>query len=130
MNKFITCILILSSFSPRAVADQAIQIKAGEPAKFDGILMDQEKSNKVKIGLDERDLFEQIVNSQTKSIQLLKDNNTYSENKVNLLLTQNDSLAERLQASQGLNNWERIGLVVLGIAMTCGAGLAIRSLSK
>lgn len=92
--------------------------------------MDQEKSNLIKNQLQERDLFEKIIASQTTSINLLRQNGEYSEKKVGLLLDQNDKLAERLQSAQGLNNWERLGLVVLGIAMTVGAGYAIKQVTK
>lgn len=128
--KKIIALLVLLAFIPRAVADQATALEKGQPAPYAGVLLDTEKANKTKIGLQERDLFEQIVNSQTKSIELLKQNNTYAENKVNLLLTQNDKLAEQLQSSQSFNTFERIGLIVLGVALTVGAGYALKGISK
>lgn len=131
VKKFLLIKLIYTlALFPRALADTATPVEKNQPAPYAGILMDQEKSNSVKIGLQERDLFEQIVTSQTKSIELLKQNNTYSENKVNILLEQNDKLSERLQNAQSLSTFEKVGLFVLGIAATVGAGLALKSISK
>lgn len=123
-------LLIFSTTVRSSFADQAISLNKGDAAPFSGVLMDQEKSNLIKNQLQERDLFEKIIASQTTSINLLRQNGEYSEKKVGLLLDQNDKLAERLQSAQGLNNWERLGLVVLGIAMTVGAGYAIKQVTK
>lgn len=115
---------------PTALADTSVALDKDQKAPFAGILMDQEKANSVKIGLLERDLYKELSESQNRSIGLLKQNMTYSEDKVNKLLEQNDKLSERLQSAQGMNTWERIGFFVLGIAATVGAGLAIRSISR
>jgi hypothetical protein len=123
-------LLISLILAPRSSADQAVGIDKGQPAPFSGVLMDQEKANAVKIGLQERDLYKQIVDSQSRSLDLLKQNNTYAENKVNLLLEQNDKLAERLQSAQSLNNWERVGLVILGMAFVLGGAYAVKGISK
>ena len=115
---------------PCALADQAVGLDKDQKAPFAGVLLDAEKANSVKVGLQELDLYKAITESQAKSIDLLKQNESYNQNKVNILLEQNDKLAESLRSSQSLNSWERIGLVLLGVAVTVGAGVAIRSATK
>lgn len=123
--------LISLTILPRkSNADQLIPIKKGEVAAFDGALADVERLNTIKSGLQERDLYKQITESQQKSIDLLKQNDSYSETKVTMLLKQNDDLEKSLQSSQSMNSWEKIGLVTLGVLMTVGAGVAARNLLK
>ena len=115
---------------PCALANQSIPLKSGERAPVDGVLMDAEAANQVKTGLLERDLYKELSDSQTHSIDLLKQNMIYSEDKVNKLLDQNDKLSEQLKNSQSFTNLERIGLVLLGIVITVGAGVALKSVAK
>ncbi len=122
-------LLSLALYSP-ALADTSVALDQNQKAPFAGVLMDPEAANKVKAGLLERDLYKEITESQTHSIDLLKQNVSYSEDKVNKLLEQNDKLSERLQSAQSTSTFEKVGLFVLGIAATIGAGLAIKSISK
>lgn len=85
-----------------------------------------EKAKDVRNRLIDNETNLKINESLSKSIELYKSNDQIQQNKVNLLLEQNDVLAKRLNESQSLNNWERFGLFVLGIAATVGAGIAIR----
>jgi hypothetical protein len=129
-KKILLLTLLFSLAYPPALADQAVPLDKDQKAPFAGVLMDPEKANSVKVGLQERDLFEEITKSQAHSIDLLKSNNALNEDKVNKLLEQNDKLSESLRSAQSLNNWERIGLVVLGVVMTAAAGYAIKQVAK
>ncbi len=122
-------LLSLLFYSP-ALANTSVALDKDQKAPFAGVLMDPEMANSVKSGLLERDLYKEITESQAHSIDLLKQNSTYSEDKVTKLLAQNDKLSEQLQSAQSLNTWEKVGLVLLGVAVTVGAGVALRAASK
>ncbi len=130
MRSFKTLIIISLIFSNSCFADKAIEMKENDKAPFAGVLMDPEMANSVKSGLLERDLYKEITESQAHSIDLLKQNNTYEEEKVQKLLTQNDLLSERLQSAQSMSTFEKVGLFVLGVAVTIGAGIMVRNVSK
>lgn len=131
MNKIVKSFIIIKliesiALYPVALGNEAVEIRKGETAKFDGVLLDVEKSQQVKIGLQERDIFKQIVDSQAKSIDLLKQNDSYNDQKVSKLLEQNDKISEQLRSAQGMNTLERIGLFTLGVIATVGAGLIVK----
>lgn len=85
-----------------------------------------EKAKSTRDKLIDLQTTEKINESLNKSLDLYKSNEQIQQNKINLLLEQNDKLALRLGESQSLNNWEKFGLFVLGIAATVGAGFAIK----
>jgi len=123
-------LMIFLTISNVSNADQVVQLNQNDKAPFAGLLFDQEKANNVKIGLIERDLYKEIMASQSRSIDLLKENEVYSENKVKMLLDQNDKLSQSLRSSQSMTTWERIGFFALGVLATVGAAYAVRSATR
>lgn len=111
-------------------ATDVVELQQNEMAPFHGLLFTPEKANAMKAHLLDGDLYKQLSDSQQHSIDLLKQNMDLSEKKVSMLLEQNDKLSETLKSAQGMNNLERIGLVVLGVVMTVGAGLAVRKVAQ
>jgi hypothetical protein len=91
----------------------------------DSWVFSPDKTKEVRNKLIDGETYFKLNESLSKSIELYKNNEEIQQNKVNLLLEQNDKLAQRLASSQSLNNWERFGLFFLGIAATVGAGWAI-----
>lgn len=85
-----------------------------------------EKAKEVRGKLIDGETYFKLNESLTKSLDLYKSNEEIQQNKVNLLLEQNDKLVKTSAASQSLNSWERVGWFVLGIAATIGAGFAIK----
>jgi hypothetical protein len=111
-------------------ADKSIEIPAAELTPFASILMDKEKADKVHIQLLERDLYEELSDSQQKTINLYKSNQSLEDEQIKTLTSQNDKLSESLKSAQGMNNLERFGIFALGVIATIGAGLAIQHISK
>lgn len=123
--------LIFSLSVSNCYADtDIVELQPNQLAPFHGLLFTPEKANSIKAQLLDGDLYKQLSESQQHSIDILKQNMDLSEKKVSMLLDQNDKLSESLKSAQGMNNLERIGLVVLGVVMTVGAGLAIRKASQ
>lgn len=125
--KFVTYFLILTiSFtSVMAETDPHFEAK-GYTLTQDSWVFSPEKAKSVRDKLIDGETNLKLNESLTKSIELYKSNDQIQQNKINLLLEQNDKLAVRLNDSQSLNSWERFGLFVLGIAATVGAGIAIK----
>lgn len=84
------------------------------------------KAKEVRDRLIDLDNELKLNESLSKSIELYKKNEEIQNNKVNLLLEQNDRLAKSLGSERTLNNWERFGFLTLGIVLTVLAGFAIK----
>ena len=123
MNKFI--IFLLISQICLAETDPYFANK-GHTLTQDSWVFSPDKAKDVRNRLIDGETYQKLNESLNKSIELYKSNDEIQQKKVNLLLEQNDVLAKRLNESQSLNNWEKFGLFVLGIAATVGAGIAIK----
>lgn len=130
LKKTIAFLLLLTYSSVYSFADQVSELKKGQPAPYDGILLDQEKANKAANILLERDLLKELNASYEKTMNLYKINTEHIKHQNNILLEQNDKLALQLKESQSLNTWERIGLVTLGVLITVGAGIALKNAAR
>lgn len=129
--KLLQLSLIFSLSASNCYADtDVVELQPNQLAPFHGLLFTPEKANSIKAQLLDGDLYKQLSESQQHSIDILKQNMDLSEKKVSMLLDQNDKLSESLKSAQGMNNLERIGLVLLGVVMTVGAGVAIKKATQ
>src|SRR5688500_13089233 len=115
MNKLVLFCFVLSSIS---LADDPYFGQRGHVLPQDSWVFSPDKAKDVRNRLIDGETYFKLNESLSKSIELYKSNEVIQQNKVNLLLEQNDKLAQRLASSQSLNNWERFGLFFLGIAAT------------
>lgn len=118
MYKIIALLLLISN---PAFADQAQSIKLGQPAPYDGTIMDKEKSEKIRDQLIERDAFEKQNQSYEKSINLYKTNETLYRGENDMLLHQNIDLTKTLNDQRTTSDWVKVGYFVLGIVITAAA---------
>lgn len=123
MNRFLAILLICSTVL--AETDPHFESK-GYILTQDSWVFSPEKAKSVRDRLIDLETETKIRQSLEKSVELYKSNEQIQQNKINLLLEQNDKLAQRLNDSQSLSNWEKFGLLFLGIAATVGAGFAIK----
>ncbi len=130
LKKILSLLMMTMILSQNVRADKSIEIPAAELTPFASILMDKEKADKVHIQLLERDLYEELSDSQQKTINLYKSNQSLEDEQIKTLTSQNDKLSESLKSAQGMNNLERFGIFALGVIATIGAGLAIQHISK
>jgi len=91
----------------------------------DSWVFSQDKAKSVRDRLIDLDVSLKTNESLQKSIDLYKLNETIQQKQLDIVLQQNDKLASALQSERTLNNWERFGCFLLGIAATVGAGWAI-----
>lgn len=99
-----------------------VLLENGDKAPYQGLLFPVDEANKIRGELIEKDALVEINKSLNKSLDLYKNNELIYQQQKSILLDQNDKLAKSLYEERKITNWERIGLVVLGIGIT---GLAI-----
>lgn len=110
-------ITINSSF-----AQEAIVMKKDERAPFEGVLFPLEQANKIRYQLIECDIKKELNLSYERTIKLYKENEGYQENKVSILMKQNDELSKALTESKSTSDLQKIIWFGLGVIAT---GLAI-----
>jgi hypothetical protein len=118
--------LILLLISNIALADDPTILQLGDKAPYIGLLFSPTKANELRQGLLERDYYLKINDSLNKSIDLQQAIINDQNNKINLLITQDDSLAKNLQSERNVSEWTKAAYFLLGIAATVGAGYAIK----
>jgi len=105
-----------------AFAQETVMIKKDERAPFEGVLFPLDQANKMRYKLIECDIKIQLNESYERTVKLYKQNETYQDNKVNLLLKQNDELSKALTESKSTSDFQKIIWFGLGVLAT---GLAI-----
>jgi len=126
---FLTIVLILTIPS-RSLAQQVVPIAAGTPAPYSGILMPEGVAKEAKNAVIERDTYKSVNESLNKSLNLSNQNFNYSENKVNILLEQNDKLAKNLQAERTVSDFQKIMWFGLGVLATGAAAYVGSKIAK
>lgn len=109
------------------LADNAVFLEKGRQSPFDGYLFTPEKTNQMYKDLMDYDTLKSVNESLNKSIVLYKQNEELYQNKVNLLLDQNNKLSVNLFTERQDSNWERIVWFSLGVI---GTGLAAYGIKK
>lgn len=122
--------MTLSILSINSKAEDAIQLKKGDPAPFSGVLTSVEHSKLIAVRLIERDTYKALSESYQKTSDLYKINSELSDKKVNTLLDQNDKLSEQLKNSQSISDVQKFLMFGLGIVTTIGAGFLVHEIAK
>lgn len=112
----------------QVMAQEAVQpINKGSAAPFTGILFPEKDAQDLRKELIELDTTKLLNESLQKSLSLEHDSFDHQQAKINLLLDQNDKLAERVYKADSFSTWEKIGWFGLGILTT---GLCFYGLKK
>lgn len=127
MKLFITSLILLAFTIQSALADQSVNINKGEKAPYTGVLLDQEKAEKLRDELIEKDALVKTNESLNKSIILYKSNEEILSGQKDMLLKQNISLTETLNDTRTTSDLVKVGYFVLGVAVT---GLAVYGAAK
>lgn len=130
MKIFIATILIFLFTIQTAIADTAITVKTGDTVakEYDGgLLMDKEKTTKIKQELIEKDGLVQLNESLNKSIKLYRSNEDILLEQKDTVLKQNIELSKTLNETRTVSGLEKVGYFILGVAVT---GAAVWGASK
>jgi hypothetical protein len=144
INKLIVFLLLISQVSCADVgvlpsptptpspspSPQAFIIKQGQKSPIDGIIITPAKAKQIEDVTNQRDTLQLQNDSLTKSLNIQSDISDLDQQKVTILMNQDDLLAKRLQESQTLNNWEKAGYFVLGLLVPIAAGYAYKNFAK
>jgi len=122
-------LLVFSIFSHSVIADPVL-IESGQKAPFSGSLYPTEEAVKLKRRLLDADIYEELTKSYERSINLYKANETIQENKVKVLMEQNDKLAISLRSEREMTGWERFGWFALGVVATSVAVIGLKEALK
>lgn len=119
------------SISSKSFSKDEVQIlEAGKPAPFTGVLFPSEVAQKVRVQLIEGSEAKALNESYLRSIELYKSLQTNNDEKVNILLTQNDKLARALNDSRTVSSFEKTIWFIAGILLTGGAVYGASKLAR
>ncbi len=129
---FWTCLILLSNLATckNAYADDAVSIEKGEKAPFSGILLPLDKAKELAVIKETADTNVKIIQSYKLSLDLQEDIIKRQDNKVKILLDQNDNLAKNLASARQVSDIERIVWVSIGIGTAVLAGHVISQAAK
>lgn len=118
-KRLLIFLIIVSINTPACFAAETspkvTPVYKNDSVPFDGILFPAEDANKVRQAIIENDSLTIINTSLQNSLKLQDDAFNHQQVKVQLLLDQNDKLAQRLGESQSMNTWEKIGWTAFGM---------------
>jgi hypothetical protein len=102
--------------------DSSVYLNKNQVAPFPGYLLpagkvEQFQNDELQLGF-----LKTTNDSLTKSLTLEQQNSALKDQKVNLLLDQNDKLSKAAYTERELTTWEKIGYIAAGIVIT---GVAI-----
>lgn len=108
-------------------ADKVYLLEKGTEAPFKGYLFPEEKALNLRKELVELDGLKALEKSYLRSIDLYKLNEDRYNNKINILLEQNDKLSTSIINSEKRSEWENRIWFIMGIGVT---GLAVYGASQ
>lgn len=113
-----------------SLAEDVVIVEKNSPAPFTGFLFPREKAQEVRIKLLENDRLNDMISSYNKSIDLYKKNEDVQNQKVNILLEQNDKLAKSLGDARTVSTFERVAWFIGGMLVTSAAVYGASKLAK
>lgn len=121
MKKLILMLMLVSLIPVSSFANQAYDIKAGQPAPVDGVLFDKEKANEIKNELIEKDGLVRTNNSLNKTIELQTKNNELTNQTNEILMGRNLELTKSLNDSRETSTFTKVLYFVGGVVITGAA---------
>lgn len=118
MKQNFVILLIISLLGNFCLADDVIFLEKNKPAPYDGYLFTPEKTKDTRIKLLERNTFEGLNESLTKTNTFLQENSSLKDQQIKIVMDRNDQLAETVRDQQSTNNWVKAGYFLAGVFIT------------
>ena len=99
-------------------AQDSVVLPKDAPAPFAGILLSPEKAQELKNAVIERDGYLKLNDSFKKSLDLSVDMVNKQDEKVKLLMDQNDNLAKSLYSERSMSDVTKIIIFGAGVLST------------
>ncbi len=122
--------LILICLSNQAFGDAAVFIQKDTPAPYSGYLFTEAAGKDLKLKLVDLEYFKALSTSLQSQVDLYSKIEVKYQEKITIVEEQNDKLAKSVYSERNMNNWERAGYFVLGVAATVFAAFAVKQVVK
>lgn len=106
---------------------ESVAVAKGQPAPFDGVLLDVDSANKAYQNAVNANRYKLLNDSLQNTVKLQDENFLLSEKKTELLLNQNLNLTKELSSVRTGTNWMLVIGFVSGVLLT---GLAVYGASE
>ncbi len=123
MKTWLNGLMIILTLTSSNCLGKTISLTKDEKAPFAGVLFDNEDANKAKNSLIEIDLLNKLNGLYLKNTDI--DNQ-----KITILMQQNDVLSKNLQSAQEMHTWEKIAYIGLGVLAVSLGGLLVSRIQK
>jgi hypothetical protein len=124
---FLTFSMILST---KSNAESTVFIEKDTPAPFSGYLFTEQAGKELKLKLVDLEYFKQLSTSLQNQVDLYVKIDLKTQEKLNVLSTQNDKLAQTAYNASSLNAWEKGGYFLLGVAAAILAAFAVKQVVR
>lgn len=97
-----------------------VLLKMNDPAPYTGWLFSQDEEVKLRYELSKITVYEQVIESMQRSIDIHKGNEKIEMEKNRILIQRNDDLAKQLSESNRVKDWEKVlwfagGAIITGL---------------
>lgn len=128
MTRILPIILLVTLLGNLAYADtNAVILEKGDQAPYKGVLLTPEAAADQRTIGKQRDSYKLLDQSLETSLTAVTKERDDAKQEVHLLSVDNVNLTTNLKSVQHMSDLEKLGYVVLGIAITC---LAIEGADK
>lgn len=122
-NSLISLILSLSLLlTTSSYTADVVFLNKNDPAPYPGFLFDSDKAKVTRQRLLDEDTDKQLIDSLKKSLDLQSKISDLNQNKVNICVTQIDSLSKSVNDSKNLTDlqkffWFGMGILTFGLVL-------------
>lgn len=121
MKQFLLILIVLSLLLPSNSFGESLVLKKGDPAPTAGLFFSQKDAQTLQNDLKDYAIQKQIVTSQSTEIKLLQTNSDDDNKRIQMLSTQNDTLAKEDVSNRTLTTVEKTLYFIAGMAAMYGA---------
>ncbi len=108
-------LIILTILTNSLLADPVIFLDKDKPAPFDGYLFSPKDAKDLRLKLIDNDINLEVIKSYQKSLSISDQINSANEKKINLCVTQVETLSKTTVDEREFSDWKKLGWFTLGV---------------